>query len=151
SDRFRPVLYLGEAGKTSRAHSIAQQRTRVQETRSYRADEPADPTPPGSGGRTDPGEPASQKGVLAVGSQPRHSSSDKERLLGSIAQAAAHTGWTTRCLLAELHLAPATFYRWQQRAQKQQLADRGVLPDRAVLLPTPQEVEAVCAFARAHP
>jgi transposase InsO family protein len=45
----------------------------------------------------------------------------------------------------------ATYYRWQERAERQALADRIVVPTRETLLPTPTEVEAVCAFALAHP
>jgi putative transposase len=89
--------------------------------------------------------------VLAVGSQPRHSEEHKERLLDTIAQARDHTKWPTRRLLAQLNLAPATYYRWKERAQQGQLADRIVLPEAVPLRPTPKEVEAVCAFARAHP
>lgn len=54
-------------------------------------------------------------------------------------------------ILAQLGLAPATFYRWCQRAEAGQLADRLVVPRRQVLLPMPTEVAAVCDFALQYP
>jgi putative transposase len=88
---------------------------------------------------------------LAVGSQPRHSAQDKERLLQTMTQAAEHTGWPQRRLLNTLGLPAATYYRWRERAEQGQLADRVVVPEHTVLGPTPQEIEAVCACALQHP
>jgi transposase InsO family protein len=53
--------------------------------------------------------------------------------------------------LADLGLPRATYYRWQQRTQTDQLTDRVIIPRRTALPPTPTEVETVCAFAREHP
>jgi putative transposase len=89
--------------------------------------------------------------VLAVGSQSRHAPAQKEQILDTLSRAGEHTGWPTRRLLPHLNLAPATYYRWKQRANLGQLADRIVVPSHLPLLPTPQEVEAVCAFALLHP
>jgi transposase InsO family protein len=71
--------------------------------------------------------------------------------LQTLAQAKDHTGWPQRQLLRALGLPAATYYRWQERALRHQLSDRVVVPVRAVVAPTPEEVGAVCAFARAHP
>jgi len=64
-----------------------------------------------------------------------------------VASAQERSGEPLTTVLAQLGLAPATFYRWCWRAEEGQLADRLVAPQRRVLLPTPEEVAAVCAFA----
>jgi putative transposase len=89
--------------------------------------------------------------VLAVGTKPRHSKEDKERLLHTVVQATDHTAWPTCRILAELNLASATYYRWKRRAEREELTDRIVVPKRDALMPTPKEVEVVCAFALSHP
>ena len=89
--------------------------------------------------------------MLAVGSNHRHSAQDKAHLLNTITRAKHHTGWPQRRLLSALALPPATYYRWQERARTQQLADRMVVPVRESLAPTSAEIAAVCAFAGAHP
>jgi transposase InsO family protein len=53
-------------------------------------------------------------------------------------------------ILTDLGLPPATYYRWQTRAQQQQLADRVVVPAHSALPPTPQEIECVVHGAHRH-
>ena len=48
-------------------------------------------------------------------------------------------------------MSPATYYRWKEREQAGRLTDRVVTPRRPPLPPTPAEVQAVKAFALAHP
>ena len=54
-------------------------------------------------------------------------------------------------VLADLGLPEATYHRWCERAVAGQLADRVMVPRRTSVPPTPQEVQAVLAGARAHP
>lgn len=53
-------------------------------------------------------------------------------------------------LLADLGLAEATYYRWQEREAVGQLADRVVVPHRTAVPPTPAEVRAVRSYAHVH-
>ena len=53
-------------------------------------------------------------------------------------------------ILTDLGLPLATYYRWQERAQHQQLADRVVVPAHTALPPTPQEIECVVQGAHRH-
>ena len=66
-----------------------------------------------------------------------------------LAQARAACG--LRDILADLGLSRATYYRWLQRAAAGRLVDRLVVPRRQTWPPTPDEVAAVCRFAREHP
>src|SRR5438477_10085968 len=127
SDCCRPVLCLGEASAAGGLDGPAKRSQRPQEARSHGADAGRNPTPPGGSGRTNPGEPASQKRVLAVGTKARHSAQHKARLLQTITQATDYTGWQKRQLLHALGLPPATYYRWQERARTHQLSDRVVV------------------------
>lgn len=65
-------------------------------------------------------------------------------------QAQERTGQCVDEILVQLGLPPATYYRWQGRAQEGCLADRVVVPHRQAFPPTPQEVAAVCGFGLAH-
>lgn len=84
---------------------------------------------------------------MALSSHQRYSAQQKEQLLQSIEQAMEWTGRSAEELLPELGLPSATYYRWKERAQQEQLEDRVVIPHRPALLPTSQEEEAVQKFA----
>jgi len=53
-------------------------------------------------------------------------------------------------ILADLGLPIATYYRWQQRARSQHLADHVVVPSHTAVPPTPQEIECVVHGAQRH-
>ena len=72
-------------------------------------------------------------------------------LLETIRQAHERTGLPVEMLLARLGLPAATYYRWQERAAADRLADRVVVPHRQALLPRPKEVAAVRRFSLVHP
>lgn len=72
-------------------------------------------------------------------------------LLQTVAQAQVRSDHSTRAILDQLGIAPATYYRYTARAQTGTLMDRWAPPRRQVVRPTPGEVEAVCAFALDHP
>jgi len=72
-------------------------------------------------------------------------------ILKTVAQAYVHTGQPIRKILSQLGVAPATYYRWEARAETGQLDDRFAQPYRRSLPPTPEEAQAVCAFALEHP
>lgn len=72
-------------------------------------------------------------------------------LLHTVAQAQARSDQPTRAILAQLGLAPATYYRYQARARADALADRRSPPRRRGVPPTPEEIAAVCTFALSHP
>ncbi len=72
-------------------------------------------------------------------------------ILETVAQAQERTAQPTEQVLAQLELATATYYRWRERQAADRLEDRVVVPRRALLLPTPEEVLAVRGFALDHP
>jgi transposase InsO family protein len=88
---------------------------------------------------------------LAIVPHRRYSAQEKALILESVQQARERSGRPVEEILAQLGLPAATYYRWKSRAQEGRLADRLVVPRRQVLLPTPEEMAAVCAFALAHP
>jgi transposase InsO family protein len=53
-------------------------------------------------------------------------------------------------ILGDLGLPLATYYRWQQRDQSQQLADRIMRPSRTAVPPTPREIDDVVQGAHRH-
>ena len=55
-----------------------------------------------------------------------------------------------RAILGDLGLPRATYYRWQERAHRAQLADHVVVPAHTALPPTPQEIERVVQGAQRH-
>jgi transposase InsO family protein len=61
------------------------------------------------------------------------------------------TGRSVRSLLDQAGLPRATYYRWRARQADDRLADRVVLPDRHIVLPTADEVTAVCRYAQNYP
>ena len=72
-------------------------------------------------------------------------------LLETVGKAQAHTGQSAATILSQLGLSPATYYRWQARAEEGRLADQVMIPRRWVPAPTPEEERAVCAFSLTHP
>jgi len=72
-------------------------------------------------------------------------------ILRTVDTAHTQSGAPVRALLPPLGLPRATYYSWVTRQAAGTLADRPVLPIRTLLLPTPDERAAVCAFALAHP
>lgn len=71
--------------------------------------------------------------------------------MSAVATAQERSGEPLAAILTQLGLAPATYYRWCERAEAGQLANRVVVPRRQVLWPTPTETRAVCDFALQHP
>lgn len=88
---------------------------------------------------------------MAIKPHRRYSAEEKAQLLEIVQQAQERTGQPVEEILTQLDLPSATYYRWKSRAREGCLADRVVVPRRRAPLPTPEEVVAVCAFARAHP
>ncbi len=72
-------------------------------------------------------------------------------ILDTVALAQTRTAQPTDQVLTQLALASATYYRWRERQAEGRLEDRVVVPRRAGLPPTPEEVAAVRAFALDHP
>lgn len=72
-------------------------------------------------------------------------------ILKTVAQAQERSGQPVTSILSQLELPRATYYRWEKRTQVGQLADRVVVPRRQALLPTPDEVDAVCDGALTNP
>ena len=72
-------------------------------------------------------------------------------ILETVAQAQVRSGQPLQKILPAGGLPRATYYHWQERATAGQRADRLVLPQRQVVLPTPAEVAAVRSFALDHP
>jgi len=72
-------------------------------------------------------------------------------ILETVRQAQSRTGESTGAILAQLGLPSATYYRWQVREQKDQLADVVVVPRRRSPLPMPEELKAVRDFALVYP
>lgn len=66
-------------------------------------------------------------------------------------QAQARTGWPIEQIVARLGLSEVTYYRWRARQETGSLADRVVVPQRRVPVPTPAEEESVCGYALLHP
>ena len=81
----------------------------------------------------------------------RYSADETANILATIARAQQLCPERSlTAILADLGLPPATYYRWQERAQQHQLADRVVLPSHTALPPTPQEMECVVHGAHRH-
>jgi transposase InsO family protein len=72
-------------------------------------------------------------------------------ILEAVEQAQARTGQPVAVILSQFPLPSATYYRWKARVREGHLADQVVVPHQPRLLPTPEEVAAVSAFALAHP
>ncbi len=88
---------------------------------------------------------------MAITPHRRYSAEEKALILETVQRAQERTGQPVGEILTQLEFPAATYYRWKTRAREGRLADRVVVPQRQALLPTPEEVAAVCAFARAHP
>ncbi len=72
-------------------------------------------------------------------------------ILEEVERTRERTGQPVQEILVQLGLPAATYYRWKEREREGRLADRVVVPCRQVPPPTPEEVAAVCEFARSHP
>lgn len=81
----------------------------------------------------------------------RYTAAEKAELLEIVER--ARTLCPERCLeavLQDLGLPPATYQRWCQRAQAEQLMDQIVVPQRDAVPPMPGEVQAVYDYAQQH-
>lgn len=88
---------------------------------------------------------------MAITPRRRYSADEKAHLLATITRAQQLCPERSLvAILTDLGLPPATYYRWQTRAQQQQLADRVVIPAHSALPPTPQEIEWVVQGAHRH-
>jgi transposase InsO family protein len=80
----------------------------------------------------------------------RYAAAEKQRILDTVREAMERSGRPLHWVLEHLGVAPATYYRWVERARRDHLADRVVVPP-PLRKPLPEEEEAVKAFALAHP
>ncbi len=88
---------------------------------------------------------------MAITARRRYSADEKATILATITQAQQLCPERSlTAILADLGLPLATYYRWQDRAERQQLADRVVVPLHTAVLPTPQEVDCVVQGAQRH-
>jgi transposase InsO family protein len=88
---------------------------------------------------------------LAITPGRRYTADEKATIMATIARAQQLCpARRLTAILADLGLSSATFYRWQARAQRQQLADRVVTPSRPAVPPTPQEIACVVQGAQRH-
>lgn len=74
----------------------------------------------------------------------------RETLLAAVAQARAQTALPLGRILAQLGLDADTYHRWRAREEEGVPHGRARRPAR-LLVPTPQEYEAVCRCALQHP
>lgn len=85
----------------------------------------------------------------------RYAAEQKALLLETVRRDQLHSDEPLQDVLSQLGLPWATYHRWQSRAEEDRLTDRHVAPrpgtTRRLVLPTPAEAEAVCAFALGHP
>ncbi len=102
------------------------------------------------GKRAECGEPAVKKGALAVGRR-HYKAKEKTLILGTIERTQKNTKEPIRQVLSQIGISPATYYRWKARSLKGQLEDLSVQGRKKCILPTPKEVQSVCAFALKHP
>lgn len=88
---------------------------------------------------------------MAITPDRRYSADEKVTILATIARAQQLCpDRSLTAILADLGLPLATYYRWQERAERQQLTDRVVVPSHTALPPTPQEVECIVQGAQRH-
>jgi putative transposase len=88
---------------------------------------------------------------LAITPSRRYTADEKATLLATITHAQQLCPERSlAAILADLGLPSATYYRWQDRAQGQQLIDRVVVPARTAVPPTPQEIDGVVQGAQRH-
>jgi transposase InsO family protein len=80
----------------------------------------------------------------------RYSEEEKRILLTTVNRAKEHTGMSLSWIMAELGLTRSVYYDWLERERNDALTDRMVVP-RSPSVALPQEVEAVVAYAKAHP
>jgi transposase InsO family protein len=80
----------------------------------------------------------------------RYSEEEKGTLLATVERAQEQSGQPLSWILSELGLTPSVYYDWLDREKEGNLADRVVVP-RCSLAALPEEIEAVVAYAKAHP
>jgi transposase InsO family protein len=80
-----------------------------------------------------------------------YSAEEKTLILETVQRAQERIGQSVGEILRQLTLPSATYYRWKDRQQEGNLADRVARSRPKVPLPTPNEVVAVRRFALAHP
>lgn len=85
-----------------------------------------------------------------MGEQARFTAAEKGAVLELVARTRARTGWTLRRILKRLGLSKSRYHAWWRRAQAEALDDL-VRPPRCPWQALPEEVEAVLAYALAHP
>lgn len=85
-----------------------------------------------------------------MGAQARFTAAEKEAVLALVARTRARTGWTLKRILRRLGLTKSRYHAWVQRAARDALDDL-VRPPRCPWQALPEEVDAVLAYALAHP
>ena len=85
-----------------------------------------------------------------MGAQARFTAAQKAEALAVVRRTQAWTGWTVRRILHQLGLSKSCYYAWQRRADAAALDDL-VRPPGCPWQALPEEVEAVKAYALAHP
>ncbi len=71
-------------------------------------------------------------------------------ILETVAQTQAVSEQSVEQILSHLSVAPATYYRWKERAEAGRLTDLVATPRRPPRPPTPEEMRAVETFALTH-
>ena len=91
-----------------------------------------------------------EKGAFLTAAGRRHSATEKEAILGIVAEAVVGSGYSLSMVLDQLGLSRARYYRWLGRAAAGDLADHVRVPS-SLRRPLAEEEEAVVSFALAHP
>jgi len=79
-----------------------------------------------------------------------YSEEEKGMLLARVERAQEQSGQPLSWILSELGLTRSVYYDWLDREKKGNLTDRVVVP-RCSLAALPEKIEAVVAYAKAHP
>lgn len=80
----------------------------------------------------------------------RYSEQEKRALLATVERAQEHSGQALKWIVAELGLTRSVYYDWMAREKGGNLTDHVVVP-RPPMAALPEEIEAVAAYAKAHP
>ena len=152
-DSGAPILSVGTDSGARRARSATPAEARSQTLHAVgRVLAPRDRNLARGDCRVECRELAAKKGALVLTPYRHYAAAEKEDLLALVDR--AQVLWPERPLrdiLADLGLPRGTFYAWQQRAARGQLADRVVVPEAPRVPPTPDEVVRVVHYAEAHP